>query len=102
MNLDFTKKLGLWIYKIKVGTQKIDSSKLNIFGIIIVFFLIKDKERRSHFFEKTFLLANISIDIALDIHFFILSNIEIDIVNCYIHWKLYTIVKVFLTTRQIK
>ena len=53
--------------------------------MLIPFFFIKDKERRSRFFEDTLLLADIRINIALEISFFILSNIEIDFVGCYIY-----------------
>lgn len=70
--------------------------------MVIASFLVKDKEERSCFFEKTFLLANISINIALCIPFFILSNVEIYNVDFYIYWKIYTVAKVFPTIRQVK
>ena len=44
MNLDFVKKLGLWILETKVDTQKIDGSKLNTFEMVIASFLVEDKE----------------------------------------------------------
>ena len=53
--------------------------------MVIASFSIKDKEEKSRFFEETFLLADISIDIALGIPFFTLSNVEIDFVNCHIY-----------------
>ena len=34
--------------------------------------------------------------------FFTLSNIEIEFVDCYIYWKLYTFAKVLLTIRRVK
>lgn len=55
MNQDFMNKLSLWIYKTKVGTQKIDGSKLLIFNIIIALFSMEDKEEISHFLEDMFL-----------------------------------------------
>ena len=39
----------------------------------------------SHFFEKIFLLTNISIDLALEMPFLILNNVEVDFVDHYIH-----------------
>ena len=63
---------------------------------------MKDKERMSCFFEKTFLLADISMDITLCMPFPSLSNIEINFVDCHIDQKLYVIIKVFLTTMQVK
>ena len=71
--------------KTKVGTPKIDGSKLYIFDIVIAFFLVEDKEGKLRFFEKTFLLANISMNIALEMLFLILSNIEIDFTDCYLN-----------------
>ena len=47
--------------------------------MVIVFFLLKDKERRSYFFEKIFLLANFSIYIAFEILSFTPSNININL-----------------------
>ena len=55
--MEFVKKLGLQLCKTKVGTQKIDGTKLDIFAIIIASFSMKDKEGNSRFFEETFLLV---------------------------------------------
>ena len=81
MSPDFAKKLDLQIYETKVNTQKIDDSKLDTFDIVVVSFLVKNKKRKFCFFEEIFLLADINIDIALDILFFTLKNIEINIVD---------------------
>ena len=34
--------------------------------------------------------------------FFILTNIEIDSMDCHIYWKIYVIVRILLITRQIQ
>ena len=80
--LDLSQKLGLQIQDIIVG-QKIYSSKPNNFDMIITFFFIKDKERRSCFFEETFLLDDIKIDVALEISFLLLNNVKINFVGQY-------------------
>ena len=85
MNPDFVKKLNLQVYKTKVGAQKINSSKLDTFGMVIASFSMEDKKERSHFFEEIFLLANISIDITLKMAFFTLSNDEIDFIGYHIY-----------------
>ena len=85
INQDFAKKLGFRVYEGKVCTQKINSSELNTFGMVIASFLIEDKDRKYRFYEEIFLLADISINIALLMPFFTLSNIEIDFVDCHIH-----------------
>lgn len=84
MNLVFVKKLDFQVRKIKVDSQTVDVLKLDTFDIVITSFSMKDKERMSYFFEKTFLLADISMDITLDMPFSSLSNIEIDFVDCHI------------------
>lgn len=81
INQDFTKKLVLEIYKTKVDAQKIDSLKLDTFGMVITSFSIEDKERRSRFFDKQFLLADINMDITLGILFLTFSNIEMDFMD---------------------
>ena len=63
---------------------------------------MEDKDGRSRFFKEIFLLADISIDIALNMPFFILNDVKIDFVNCHIHWRSDTIVKVLPTIRQVK
>ena len=53
--------------------------------MIIVSFLVGDKENRFCFFEEIFLLANISINIALGMPSFIFSKIEINFVDHHLH-----------------
>lgn len=74
----FARKLDLYACEINIGVQRIDGNKLEIFGIIIAFFLIKNKDKKSYFFEETFPLANISMNIALEILFFTLSNVRVN------------------------
>lgn len=99
---NLTKKLSLQICKIKVGTQKIDRSKLDIFGMIIISFFIVKKEKKSCFFKKNFLLVDTYTDIALGMSFFTLSNLEIDFIYCNIYWKTYIVAKILLITRQVE
>ena len=85
MNPNFTKMLNLQICETKIDIQKIDSLKLDTFGMVIASFLIKDMEKRSRFLVKTFLLVVISIDIALRMSFLILNNIKINFVGRHIY-----------------
>ena len=101
-NLNFAKKINLQLHKTKIGTQKVDDSKLNIFDIIIASLSKKNKEEKSCIFEKMFLLANISMNIALKISFLTLSNIEINFVGHHIYWRIYTVAKVLLIVRQVE
>ena len=85
MNLDFAKKRDFWIFKTKVGAQKIDGLKLDTFGMVIAFLLVENKEEKSHFFKKTFLLVDISMDITMGMLFFTLNNVEVNFVDCHFH-----------------
>lgn len=64
-----------------MDTQKIDNYRLKTCEIVIVFFSIDNKNRKSCFFEKTFLLTDISIYITFEIAFLIMSNIKINFNN---------------------
>ena len=77
MTSGYTLKLGLQIYRINFGAQKIDSSTLKTFGIVLVDFQIEDKLERARFFQKTFLLADINMEVVLSISFPILSNADV-------------------------
>lgn len=78
----FVEKLGFYIGKKKVVAQKTNEYKLEIFRIIIISVLMKDKSKRLWFLKEPFLLANININIALRMSFFILNNVKINFTYC--------------------
>ena len=102
MNLDFTYKLNLRVCKSKISAQKINNLKLNTFDVVITLFFIKNKEKRCCILEKTFLLADINMNISLGILFFTVSNVKIDFVNCYIYSKKSIIAEILLATKQFE
>lgn len=55
-----------------------------MFDMVIASFLIDDKDKKSYFFKKIFLLANININITIRMLFLILSNIQ----NNFNKWKI--------------
>lgn len=79
-----TRKLGLRICKTDVNTQKIDGSRLETDKMVITSFYIREKDRKSSFFEETFLLPDMNMNIAFEILFFTLSNVEVNFHN----WEL--------------
>lgn len=85
IHLNSAKKLDFPVYKIILGVQKIDDLKLDTFCMIIIFFLMEDKEKRFHFIEETFLLADITIDITPIMAFCTLSNVKSDFLSCHIY-----------------
>ena len=77
MTLAYASKLGFWVQKTYVGAQKIDSSSLWTFRMVIASFQVEDKLGRARFFQKLFLLAEISIGVVLRMLFLTLSNADI-------------------------
>ena len=49
--------------------------------MVLASFQIEDKFRRVRFFQETFLLADINIEIVLGMSFFIFSNTDIQFVE---------------------
>lgn len=98
----FAKDLGLRICKINVDAQKIDCSRLKTYEIVIVFFQVDDKDRKSRFFEETFLLIDIGMNIAFEIRFLTLSNVKINSNNKKLKLRLYTVADHLSNTRQVE
>ena len=63
---------------INIGAQKIDGTTLETYKMVIAAFSLTDQANRVRFFEKTFLVANISPDVVLGMLFFTLSDVNID------------------------
>lgn len=74
----YAAKLGLTIWKTNVGAQKIDGLTLVTYGMVIAGFSLQDKLGRVWFFEKTFLLADISREVVLGMLFLTLSNANVN------------------------
>ena len=51
---------------------------LDIFGMVVVAFSVTGKANRVRYFEKTFLVADISLEIVLEMFFLTLSGTNID------------------------
>ena len=77
MHPAYATKLGLRARKIDVGAQKIDGSHLDTFGMVIADCSVKDKLGRVRFFQETFLLANIGLEVVLEMLFLTLSKADI-------------------------
>ena len=90
ITLAYAKPLGFWTWKTDVGAQKINNSLLATYEIVIAAFLIKDKLGRAQFFQETFLLANISMEVVLGMLFFTFSNADIQFAKKELMWKFYT------------
>lgn len=77
----YTTKLNLSNQKTSLENQKIDSSPLETYKLVLAKFLIQDSLRKVRFFKKTFLLKNISIKMVLRMSFLSLSNVDVKFVE---------------------
>ena len=73
----YASKLGLKVHTTDVGAQKIDGSTLETFGMVLASFQVEDKLGRTRYFQETFLLADISVEVVLGMPFLTLSNADI-------------------------
>lgn len=73
----FALKFDLPIQKTNIDTQNIDDLALQIYKMTTTRFLVYNKLDRVWFFEKTFLLANTSIKMILEMLFLFFSNANI-------------------------
>lgn len=86
----------------KIRVKKIDGPILDIFGIVIISFSIKNEQKKSRFLKKTFLLSDISINIALEVLFITLSNVKIEFFDPNLYLKNYIVTKAFPKTKQVQ
>ena len=70
----YTLKLDLRVHPTNVEAQKIDGSTLKTSRVVLAIFQIDDKLKRARFFQETFLLTNISMEIVLGKLFLTFSN----------------------------
>ena len=77
MTSGYVLKLGLKVRPTNVGAQKIHASILEMFGMVLASFQVEDKLRSLRFFQETFLLADLSVEVVLGMLFLTLSNANI-------------------------
>ena len=99
MHPAFAEKLGLVVQTTNVGAQKIDSTILETYGMVVAAFSVTDQADRVRFFEETFLVANVSPDVALRMPFLILSGVDVDFPKRELRWRFYTTEEALPTTK---
>ena len=77
MTPGYASKLGLKVCPTDVVAQKIDGSTLEMFGMVLASFQVEDKLGRARFFQETFILADLSVEMVLGMPFLTLSNADI-------------------------
>ena len=58
--------------------QKIDGTILKTHKMVVSIFFLSNKDNKERFFEKSFLLADIKLDVVLEILFPIMNNADVD------------------------
>ena len=58
--------------------HKIDGTILDTYRIVVTVFSLTDKANQVRFFEKTFLVANVSPEVVFGMFFLTLSDVDID------------------------
>lgn len=98
----YASKLDLKIHCSNVGTQKIDKSSLATFRIVFASFQIKDKLGKTWIFQKTFLLANISVKMMLKMPFLTFSNANLQFAKKKLIWRCYITAKALPNIKQVQ
>ena len=98
----YAKKLELRVRKTDVGTQMIDRSTLETYGMVITGFQVQDKFGKARFFQETFLVADTSVEVVLGMPFLALSKVEVDFAERELTWKAYTIAEALPTTKRVQ
>ena len=102
INPDYAWKLGLKIQKTNVEAQKNNGSTLEIFEMVIVDFQMEDKASKPRFFLEIFLVADIKFEVILGMSFLKISNANVLFGEKTLMWRIYTINKALLTTKQVQ
>ena len=77
MTPGYASKLGLKVCPTNVGAQKINGFTFETFEMVLASFQVEDKLGRPWFFQKTFLLADLSVRVVLGMPFLTFSNTNI-------------------------
>ena len=98
----FAAKPGLSNRPTGVGAQKINGSPLATYGMAVAAFSLQDRLGRVWFFEETFLLADNSIKVVLEIPFLALRNADIQFGAERLTWRSYTTAEALPTARRVE
>ena len=99
MSQTFAHQLGFNIQKTNVRALKINGTTLETYGMVVSTFSVSDKDGKERFFEKSFLLADVKLDIVFGMPFLTMSNTDVDFQAEDLQWRSYTIGDILPTTR---
>ncbi len=78
MSQAFTLQLDLKTQKTNILAQKIDDTTLKTYEMVVSIFSLLDKDGKEWFFEESFLLTKVKLDVIFRIFFLIMSNANIN------------------------
>lgn len=97
----YIAKLDLKVQSNNIKAQKINDSTFKTFKMVLTNIQVKNMLEKARFFQRTFLVANISVSVILNMLFLIFGNINI----LFIEWKLslrsYTSAKALPITKWV-
>ena len=102
MHPTYVTNLGLYARKIDIIAQKINGSYLDIIGMVIADCSDKNKLGSVRFFQETFLLANIGLEMVLRMLLLTLSKADIWFAEYKLVWRTYMAVEALPMTRRVK
>ena len=102
VHLAFAKELGLSIRPTDIRVQKIDTTTLETYRIVVASLLVEDKANWVRFFEESFLVANISPELILGMSFFTLSDADVNFTGRELQWRTYTTKEALSTIRYVE
>ena len=102
MTLTYASRLGLWVHRTDMRTQKIDGSILETFGMILTSFQVEDKLGRTRFFQETFLLADIRTEVVLGMPFLTPSNADVQFIEKELTERSYITAEALSTTKWVE
>ena len=75
---------------------------LNTYGMVVIPFSVMDKANRVRFFEETFRVANVSLEIVFEMPFLTLSSTDVDFLGRKLRWRTYITKEALPTTRCVE
>ena len=102
MHLSFAKQLGFPIRPTNVGAQKIDGTMLDTHRMVVAAFWVVNKANQVRFFEKIFLVANVSLEEVFGMSFLTLRDADVDFLLRDLRWRIYTSKEALATTTRVE
>ena len=98
----FAERLGLVVQTTNIGTQKINGTTFETYGMVVAVFSVTNQANKIKFFKETFLVANISPNVVLGMLFLTLSGADVNFPKRKLWWRSYIIEEVFPTTKRVE